>query len=296
MDSTPTSPPFPTPPNNLNREALESFIIFHADIDSDPAKSGLVTQAVMNAFGPCSESLTGTYLIAEEFCIAKPISHQGSIATMLQVPATFGAIFTTDGYDKMNIVYEHRMYKNIRLIPHTSSVVVDHTRTTESTLGGNILFPIHVVNSQDELEVIITNFFKRTGYCTIAKFGPNMRRITDRYGVPTGRQLYFEIVFTEPHNPATFRLKVNEFSFIKIGIHNIKIKWFTTLVRSMELCDCCFIPYMSATCVRSAQIRRNGYDKKARAGPSTDRADTRAAATRQRTAGVRRSYAQFSRD
>ena len=84
----------------------------------------------------------------------------------------------------MDIVYEHRMIKNVRLIPHTSSVAVDHSRTCVSTLGGNILFPIHVVNSQDELEDIITNFFKRTGYCTIEKFGDSMRRITDDHGPP----------------------------------------------------------------------------------------------------------------
>ena len=36
----------------------------------------------MNGFGPYSESLTGTFLIPEDFCQAQTISHQGSIATM----------------------------------------------------------------------------------------------------------------------------------------------------------------------------------------------------------------------
>ena len=121
------------------------------------------------------------------------------------------------------------------------------------------------------------------------------------------RDLYCSIIFDlfaqflDHLKRSRTKLDVNQFSYLKVDSHTIKINWFKTMVKEMKLCDCCFNPLQVATCVRSSFIRHSGtYDvdknaTKSRGGPSR-RGDDRAAAARQRTMATRRTFEQFARE
>ena len=90
-------------------------------------------------------------------------------------------------------------------------------------LGGTICFLMQIGNSTAELQPIITDFFQRTGVCKIDKSSATCATSRTTSTSQKAARLYFEIVFVQPHNPTTFHLKVNEFSFVKVGIHTIKV-------------------------------------------------------------------------
>jgi len=305
MQSTP--PKYSEPTHDVSKEEYNLFHINHDQFDVEIHATThqirlnqhqVLTQSICQGFAIFMEQMTGTYL-TDDFILGQTVKHQGDFVTELSTPGFYANISFLEG-NKFNVVFGNRLYKDIVMVPYTSTAVIDQSRTRESNLGGTITFPVVIGNSQSELKTLVEDHLKRSGTCEIDKFG-NFVTVTNDHNVPRGRRLYFEVKFAASHNPETFRLQVNQFSYMKVGSHTIKINWFKSMVKEMKLCDCCFNPLQIATCVRSSFIRHSGtYDvdknaTKSRGGPSR-RGDDRAAAARQRTMATRRTFEQFARE
>ena len=286
--------------HDVSKEVYDLLLIKHDqfDVEIHATTHEVLTKFICQGFAIFMEQMTGTYL-TEDFILGQTIKHQGDFATVLSTPGFYSNIASLEGY-KINVVFENRLFKNIIMVPHTSTAIIDQSRARESNLGGTITFPMVIGNSQSELKTLVEDHLKRSGTCEVDKFG-NFVTVTNDHNVVRGRRLYFEVKFAASHNPETFRLQVNQFSYMKVGSHTIKINWFKSMVKEMKLCDCCFNPLQIATCVRSSFIRHSGtYDvdknaTKSRGGPSR-RGDDRAAAARQRTMATRRTFEQFARE